>query len=278
MSLQDEKLETFGIRELKVDNKGQWYLNGRRVFARGMRYLSSIWLGEGNETMFKEDLGKMLQLNINAIRIGSHVEKPLFYELCDEMGFLVWQVFPLHYTYSDSDDVIERTSPMMAEMVRMLYNRPSIVIWSVFKEPKVYALEPKLNNYGRLCQIMYEDPNQDISLTFRYFFVRKLMFVKYSMGYVVFPGGFGTLDEFFEALTLIQTQKIRHFPIILYGSTFWDGLIDWLKEQLLELGCIDKKDLGLFHIVDEPEEVLPIIQEHYDELCEHPEHEHRFNV
>ena len=153
----DEKLETFGIRELKVDNKGQWYLNGRRVFARGMRYLSSIWLGEGNETMFKEDLGKMLQLNINAIRIGSHVEKPLFYELCDEMGFLVWQVFPLHYTYSDSDDVIERTSPMMAEMVRMLYNRPSIVIWSVFKEPKVYALEPKLNNYGRLCQIMYEE-------------------------------------------------------------------------------------------------------------------------
>ena len=122
------------------------------------------------------------------------------------------------------------------------------------------------------------NPNQDISLTFRYFFVRKLMFVKYSMGYVVFPGGFGTLDEFFEALTLIQTQKIRHFPIILYGSTFWDGLIDWLKEHMLELGCIDKKDLGLFHIVDTPEEVLPIIQEHYDELCEHPEHEHRFNV
>ena len=85
------------------------------------------------------------------------MEKPRFYELCDEMGFLVWQVFPLHYTYSDSDDVIERTSPMMAEMVRMLYNRPSIVIWSVFKEPKVYALEPKPNNYGRLCQIMYEE-------------------------------------------------------------------------------------------------------------------------
>jgi len=88
--------------------------------------------------------------------------------------------------------------------------------------------------------------SQDISLTFRYFFVRKLMFVKYSMGYVVFPGGFGTLDEFFEALTLIQTNKIRHFPIILYGSSFWKGLIDWLKDQVLELGCIDKKDLGFF--------------------------------
>ena len=125
-----------------------------------------------------------------------------------------------------------------------------------------------------------QTPNstQDISLTFRYFFVRKLMFVKYSMSYVVFPGGFGTLDEFFEALTLIQTQKIRHFPIILYGSSYWNGLIDWLKDQVLELGCIDKEDLDLFRIVDTPEEVLPIIQEHYEHLCEHPEREHRFTV
>lgn len=120
--------------------------------------------------------------------------------------------------------------------------------------------------------------SQDLSLTFRYFFVRKLMFVKYSMGYVVFPGGFGTLDEFFEALTLIQTNKIRHFPVILYGSSFWKGLIEWLKEQALELGCIDKEDLGLFYIVDTPEEVLPIIQEHYEQLREYPEHEHRFTV
>ncbi|RKZ78606.1 MAG: TIGR00730 family Rossman fold protein [Gammaproteobacteria bacterium] len=125
-----------------------------------------------------------------------------------------------------------------------------------------------------------QSPNhtQDISLTFRYFFVRKLMFVKYSMSYVVFPGGFGTLDEFFEALTLIQTQKIRHFPIILYGSSFWNGLIGWLKDQVLELGCIAEEDLDLFRIVDTPEEVLPIIQEHYEQLCEHPEYEHRFTV
>lgn len=119
---------------------------------------------------------------------------------------------------------------------------------------------------------------QDISLTFRYFFVRKLMFVKHSMGYVVFPGGFGTLDEFFEALTLIQTKKIRDFPVILYGSKFWEGLIDWLKAQVLELGCIDEDDLDLFYIVDRPEEVLPIIKKHYEHLCEHPEHEHRFTV
>lgn len=122
------------------------------------------------------------------------------------------------------------------------------------------------------------NPAQDISLTFRYFFVRKLMFVKYSMAYVVFPGGFGTLDEFFEALTLIQTKKIRHFPVILYGSVFWAGLIEWLKEHVLELGCISEDDLDLFYIVDSPEEVLPIIESHHEHLREHPEQEHRFTV
>jgi len=122
------------------------------------------------------------------------------------------------------------------------------------------------------------NPAQDISLMFRYFFVRKLMFVKYSMGYIVFPGGFGTFDEFFEALTLIQTKKIRHFPIILYGSSFWTGLIEWLKSQVLELGCISAQDLDLFYVVDSPEEVLPIIQSHHEHLLQHPEYEHRFTV
>lgn len=125
-----------------------------------------------------------------------------------------------------------------------------------------------------------QSPNhtQDISLTFRYFFVRKLMFVKSSIGYVVFPGGFGTLDEFFEALTLIQTKKIRSFPVILYGSSFWTGLVDWLKERVLELGCISEEDLDLFYIVDTPEEVLPIIQEHHKHLIDFPDNEHRFTV
>lgn len=117
--------------------------------------------------------------------------------------------------------------------------------------------------------------NQDISLSFRYFFVRKLMFVKYSIGYVVFPGGFGTLDEFFESLTLIQTEKIRRFPIILYGSSFWEGLIDWLKDQVLTLGCISEKDLDLFYIIDDADQVLPIIQKHYDAISHSAEDEHR---
>lgn len=122
------------------------------------------------------------------------------------------------------------------------------------------------------------NPSQDISLTFRYFFVRKLMFVKYSMSYVVFPGGFGTLDEFFEALTLIQTQKIRQFPVILYGSSFWKGLIDWLRDQALALGCICEADLDIFHIVDSPEEVQTIIEAYQEHLLEYPEEEQRFSV
>ena len=120
------------------------------------------------------------------------------------------------------------------------------------------------------------NPYQEISLSFRYFFVRKVMFVKYSMAYVVFPGGVGTLDEFFEAMTLIQTQKIAQFPIILYGSDFWQGLVDWLKSQVLTRGCIDQEDLALFHIVDSPEAVLPIIQRYQQQLAQ-SEHRHSRN-
>lgn len=125
-----------------------------------------------------------------------------------------------------------------------------------------------------------QTPNdtQDISLSFRYFFVRKLMFVKYSMGYVVFPGGFGTLDEFFEAITLIQTKKILDFPIILYGKSFWEGLLDWLKQEVLTLGCISEEDLDLFYVVDSPEEVLPIIEKHQGHLVKNPERGHRFTI
>ncbi len=122
------------------------------------------------------------------------------------------------------------------------------------------------------------NPDQDLRLSFRYFFVRKLMFVKYSTGYVVFPGGFGTLDEFFEALTLIQTDKIRHFPVILYGSDFWQGLLDWLDNRVRALACIDEQDLQLFHLVDKPEDVLPIIQTHFDALGAHPEDDQRWPV
>ena len=104
---------------------------------------------------------------------------------------------------------------------------------------------------------------QDVRVEFRYFFVRKLMFVKYAVGYVIFPGGFGTMDELFEALTLIQTKKIRSFPVVLVGREYWQGLIDWMKKSALTMGNISPEDLDLMHIVEEPEEVCAIINKRY---------------
>lgn len=98
------------------------------------------------------------------------------------------------------------------------------------------------------------------SMYFRFFFVRKTMFAKYSMAFVVFPGGFGTLDELFEALTLIQTGKISGFPVVLVGRAYWGGLVDWLRDTLLSEGKIAPEDLNLFHVTDDPAEVLRIIR------------------
>jgi uncharacterized protein (TIGR00730 family) len=101
------------------------------------------------------------------------------------------------------------------------------------------------------------NPYVDLGIDFRYFFVRKMMFVKYAEAFVVFPGGFGTLDELFESLTLIQTGKVQHFPVVLYGSHYWKGLIDWFQDPVLAEGKISSDDLGLFHVCDDPAEVVP---------------------
>ena len=105
----------------------------------------------------------------------------------------------------------------------------------------------------------HPNPFQNVSLTFRYFFIRKLMFVRYAMAYVIFPGGFGTMDEFFESLTLMQTGKIRKFPIILYGSSYWAGLIAWIKEEMVNNGCIASTDVQLFQVVDSAEEAAAAV-------------------
>jgi len=100
----------------------------------------------------------------------------------------------------------------------------------------------------------------NLPLDFRYFFVRKVMFMKYSMAFVCMPGGLGSLDELFESLTLIQTRKIKPFPIILVGSSFWSGLVDWIKDQLLSSGKISKEDLLLFEVFDEVDDVVQHIR------------------
>jgi uncharacterized protein (TIGR00730 family) len=128
------------------------------------------------------------------------------------------------------------------------------------------AKEGKGRSVGLNIEIPTEQvPNryQDISLEFRYFFARKVMFVKYAEAFVIMPGGFGTLDELFESLTLIQTEKIFHFPVVLFGSEFWGGLIDWVVSSPVKVGTLSKEDLSLFSLTDDPDEVVRIIKESY---------------
>lgn len=113
-------------------------------------------------------------------------------------------------------------------------------------------------------QGMNEFVNKDYSVDFNYFFVRKVMFVKYAQGFIVFPGGFGTLDELFESLTLIQTHKISKIPIILFGSEYWGGLVDWINSTMKETGTISEKDSDLFHVTDSKTEAVDIICNFYE--------------
>ena len=105
------------------------------------------------------------------------------------------------------------------------------------------------------------NPYVDLGVEFRYFFARKTMFVKYADGFVILPGGFGTLDELFESLTLIQTNKIRHFPVILVGSAYWSGLLSWIRDVQLAAGAISQVDLDLIQLVDRAEDVVRIVEE-----------------
>ncbi|HOX95121.1 MAG TPA: TIGR00730 family Rossman fold protein, partial [Syntrophales bacterium] len=104
------------------------------------------------------------------------------------------------------------------------------------------------------------NPYANIRINFKYFFIRKVMFVKFAVAYVIIPGGFGTMDELFEALTLIQTRRIKSFPVILMGSEYWRGLVDWLGNTMLAEGNISREDLDLIQVLDDPEEVVRHIQ------------------
>lgn len=132
------------------------------------------------------------------------------------------------------------------------------------------AKDGKGKSVGLNIEIPAEQvPNryQDISISFRYFFIRKLMFVKYAIGFVIFPGGFGTIDELFESLTLVQTNKISPFPIILFGKEYWSGLIDWIRTTLISNNTIAPEDMDLISIVDDTEDVCRILRDHR-RVCE----------
>ena len=109
------------------------------------------------------------------------------------------------------------------------------------------------------------NPYCDLSMTFKHFYARKTMFVKAAEGFVIFPGGFGTLDEAFEALTLIQTGKVLNFPVVLFGSDYWQELIDWVNDEPLADGMISPEDVALLHVTDDPEEAARIVVASYDE-------------
>jgi uncharacterized protein (TIGR00730 family) len=126
------------------------------------------------------------------------------------------------------------------------------------------AQESHAQSIGLNIELPFEqglNQHVELGLEFHYFFTRKVMFVRYASGFVVFPGGFGTLDETFESLTLIQTGKIRHFPIVLVGRAYWEGLVDWLREHMLGDGKISPEDMDLFVLTDDPQEVLRIVRD-----------------
>ncbi len=104
------------------------------------------------------------------------------------------------------------------------------------------------------------NPYANVRLDFKYFFIRKVMFVKYAVAYIILPGGFGTLDELFEAITLIQTGRIKSFPVLLFSSKYWSGLMDWIRKSVLKEKAISKSDLELFTLVDTPEEAIGVIK------------------
>jgi uncharacterized protein (TIGR00730 family) len=126
------------------------------------------------------------------------------------------------------------------------------------------AKESHAQSIGLNIELPFEqglNPYVELGLEFHYFFTRKVMFVRYASGFVVFPGGYGTLDETFESLTLIQTGKIRHFPVVLVGTSYWRGLVDWIRDRMLSEGKIASEDVDLVTLTDDPQEVLGIVRE-----------------
>ncbi|MDR2625113.1 MAG: TIGR00730 family Rossman fold protein [Zoogloeaceae bacterium] len=127
-----------------------------------------------------------------------------------------------------------------------------------------YGRSPSVGLNIELPHEQAANPYQDISQSFHHFFARKYMFVRFASAYVVMPGGFGTLDEFFETLTLAQTNKTPHIPIILVGTSFWGGLVDWFRDRLTAEAMIDVEDLNLIQVIDEPDKVVEAIFNHYE--------------
>lgn len=157
----------------------------------------------------------------------------------------------------------EKASEIAALMVRNDYGVITGGGGGIMEAANKGAAEAGGTSVGLNITLPFEqDPNpfSNIKLQFNYFFIRKVMFVKYASAYIIMPGGFGTLDELFEAVTLIQTQRIKPLPVVLVGVDFWSGIIDWVKATMLSEGNISPEDLDIFNITDDPDEVLRIVK------------------
>lgn len=167
---------------------------------------------------------------------------------------------------TEDDPVYEMTENIAYELSEMGFSIVSGGGPGVMEAANKGAYRGRSQSVGLNIYLPFEQSGndyQDISINFRHFFSRKVMFVKYAAAYVVMPGGFGTLDELAEVLTLVQTHKIKPIPIILVGEKFWTPLVEWFKNTLVEAGTISREDLDLFHVVDTPEATIERIKSHY---------------
>ncbi|MGE5472291.1 MAG: TIGR00730 family Rossman fold protein [Bacteroidota bacterium] len=158
----------------------------------------------------------------------------------------------------------ERTARLLSDSGFSVISGGGPGIMEAANKGAFFGKSPSVGLNIQLPHEQSNNPYQDISQTFRHFFARKYMFVRFASAYVVMPGGFGTLDELMEALTLIQTGKARKIPLILVGSAFWKGMIDWFKDRLVEEKMVDPEDINLIQLIDEPEQVVEAIFKHYE--------------
>ena len=202
-----------------------------------------------------------------------------------------WRIFRIMSEFVDGFDELSKTGPAitifgssktrpgdkyykLAEKTAGLLSKNGYAIITgagggIMEAANKGAKEASGVSIGLNIQVpIIQSPNKFITrlIDFRYFFCRKVMFVKYAKAFVIFPGGFGTMDEFFESITLIQTRRIERFPVILMGKEYWKGLISWMKQAMLEKDRIDKQDLDIFQAADTPEEALKIIKVFYSNL------------
>lgn len=161
-------------------------------------------------------------------------------------------------------ELTERTARLLSDSGFSVISGGGPGIMEAANKGAFHGRSPSVGLNIQLPHEQQSNPYQDISQTFRHFFARKYMFVRFASAYVVMPGGFGTLDELMEALTLIQTGKARKIPLILVCSAFWQGMIDWFKDRLVAEGMVDPEDINLIQLIDEPEQVVEAIFKHYE--------------